>query len=170
MQANIEHRLNGMAAEVLARSSSLVTPVIPGALADWLVEAKFYNGYFLGPRNPPASIDRQIAEAATDLDDCAVEMFLNKVHLQDDLDDGYPPQEVVLIYLAVCEYFARYLVKNRITPPLLLWYSTDAFDPEAEFPSHTMSFGFSRSARDHYYLDVFEGPEARIGTKITLAL
>lgn len=159
-----------MAAEVVARSARLITPAIPKALADWLVEANFHNGYFLGPRNPPASIDRQIAEAAAYLDAFSVEMFLNKVHLEDDLDEDYPAKDVVLIYLGVCNYFARYLVKNRITNPMLLWYSTDAFDLEAEFPSHTMSFGFPRSINDHYNLDVAEGPQVRISTKITLAL
>ncbi|MDQ0419270.1 hypothetical protein J2045_000280 [Peteryoungia aggregata LMG 23059] len=170
MQANIEHRYNTMAAEVVARSARIVTPVIPKALADWLVEARFYNGYFLGPRNPPTSIDRQIAEATTYLDAFSVEMLLNKLHLQDDLDDNYPAHDVVLIYLAVCDYFARYLVMNRITSPMLLWYSTDAFDPDAEFPSHTMSFGFPRSMSDYYPLDISEGSQVRIVTKITLAV
>ncbi|MDM9622455.1 hypothetical protein [Rhizobium sp. S96] len=169
MRADIGHRFNEMAAEIVARSTELVTPTIPKSLVDWLVEASFYNGYFLGPRNPPGSIDKQIAEATTDLDDFSVEMRLNKVHLQDDLDYAYPAQDMVLIYFSICDYFARYLVKNRITNPMLLWYSTDAFDPDAEFPSHTMSFGFPRSTSDYYTLDVSEGPQARIGTKITLA-
>ncbi|PYE91930.1 hypothetical protein C8J35_1321 [Rhizobium sp. PP-F2F-G38] len=170
MQANIEHRFNGMAAEVVARSARLVNPTIPTALIDWLVAASFYKGYFLGPRNPPASIDRQIAEAKKYLDDFSVEILLNKIHLQDDFDDDFPAQDFVLIYLAVCDYFARYLVKSRITKPMLLWYSSDAFGHDAEFPSHTMSFGFPRSTSDYYSLDVSEGTQARIGTKITLEL
>ncbi|WP_075292608.1 hypothetical protein [Pararhizobium arenae] len=170
MHADIGHRFNEMAADVVARSAGLFTPTLPKGLVDWLVEASFYNGYFLGPRNPPASIDKQTSEAATRLDDFSVEMFLNKIHLQDDLEDDYPAQDIILIYFAICDYFARYLVKNRITKPMLLWYSTDAFDADAEFPSHTMSFGFPRSTSDYYNLDVHEGPEVRIGTKITLAL
>lgn len=170
MYADIGHRFNRMAADVVSRSDGRITPAIPKGLADWLVGASFYNSYFLGPRNPQDSIDRQIADAAMDLDDFSVEMSLNKVHLQDDLDDSYPAQDVVLIYFSVCDYFARYLIKHSITNPMLLWYSTDAFDPSAEFPGHTMSFGFPRCTSDYSYLNVSEGPQARIATKITLTL
>ncbi len=169
MLAKIRHRFNEMAAEIVARSAGLVTPTIPEGLVDWLAGASFYNGYFLGPRNPPASIDKQIGDATKDLDDFSAEMRLNKIHLEDDLADDHPPQDIVLIYFAACDYFARYLVKNRITNPMLLWYSTDAFDPEAEFPTHTMSFGFPRSQSDYYTLDVSQYPRAYIGTKLTLS-
>lgn len=104
-----------MAAEIVARIAELVTPTIPKSLVDWLVEASFYNGYFLGPRNPPASIDKQIAEATTDLDDFSVEMRLNKVHLQDDLDDDYPAQDIVLIYFSVCDLPFRLTASSSST-------------------------------------------------------
>lgn len=146
-----------------------IGPTLPRGLGDWITQVDYYDGYFLGPRNPRNSVDEQITRAAEQLDDFSVEIMLNKVHLEDELGEGFPQSEYILIYFAICDYFASFLLKHGITKPMLLWYSTDAFEPDAEFPGHTMSFGFPRSENDYYYLDVESfRTEAVVGTQITI--
>lgn len=169
MQSKIEHFFNEKAASMLRGGAGRIGLPPPKSLCDWISQANFYEGYFLGPREPRASISRQIAEAAERLDDFSVEITLNKVHLEDDVDDGFPPNDYISMYFAVCDYFSRFLLGQGITKPMLLWYSTDAFESDAEFPSHTMSFGFPRSKKDYYFLDVESfRADAFVGTQITI--
>lgn len=167
--SNIEHFFNEKAADVLRNRASCFKVLVPENLTGWISKVEFYRGYFIGPREPRESTDRQIADAVERLDDFSVEMFLNKVHLEDDTPDNFPPADYVLIYFAVCDYFARYLLQHGVKKPMLLGYSTDAFETDAEYPSHTINFGFPRSDKDYYHLDVDDfGHDAVIWTLITV--
>lgn len=168
MQPKIEHFYNEKAANMLRKGVGRIDPRLPQDLRDWLTQAKFYDGYFLGPRTPRDSVNRQITRSAERLDDFSVEIMLNKLHLEDNLGKDLPPDEYIMVYFDICDHFARHILKQFITKTMLLWYSTDAFEADAEFPSHTMSFGFPRSENDYYYLDVESRTGAAVGTQITI--
>ncbi len=169
LHSKIEHFYNEKAASRLRYGAGGLGSKVPKRLSNWITQTEFYQGYFLGPRTPRTSIARQLAETAERLDDFSVEMTLNKIRLNDELGADFPPADFILIYFAVCDYFARFLVEHRITKPMLLWYSTDAFEPDAAFPSHTMSFGFPRLETDYSCLDVESfRADAVVGTRITI--
>ncbi|MGR8959830.1 hypothetical protein [Rhizobium leguminosarum] len=169
MHSKIEHFFNEKAGRLIQDSARRIGSPVPKGLSDWITQADFYNGYFLGPRDPRDSLMEQIVEAADRLDDFSVEMTLNKIHLEDELNAESQPDDCILVYFAVCDYFPRYLLERGVTKPLLLWYSTDVHEPDVEFPSHTMSFGFPRSEKDYYYLDVESfRADAVVGTQISI--
>lgn len=167
-QVTLQHFLNDKAYSVLSDTAFLEVIHQPSDnLQKWLDGISIHDGYLLSKLD---NTDKQIKDCKTYLDDdFAIEMQLNKIHLQDDYPEGLDKQHYLGLYIYICLFLQKFAIRNNIKNELILWYSTDDYNENEEYPSHTVSFAISRTEKNKYplrsenYRDVFH-----IGTSISV--
>lgn len=165
------HFLNEQAQiELSNRRYSEIEHEISQELVDWLEDISFDGKYLLGHlSNPSRQINNCVASNI--INEFDIEMTLNKIHLQDDYPEGLSKYRFIGIYFKICVFLQSFLLRSDLNREIICWYSTDSYNEETEYPSHTVSFALRRSDSPLYSLNGSNFPNVfHIGTLIGVSV
>ncbi|HLP66060.1 MAG TPA: hypothetical protein VK181_00920 [Rhizobium sp.] len=148
----IQHVLNETARHRMAGKTFNELMCDPSEnLKQWLSEISLRDGYFTSWGRDSENVINAAREYIADA--FSMEMHVNKIHLQDDYKDGLDVVRYIGIYFYICNFIQYYVMSNEAPSSVILWYSTDAYNEDEEFPSHTVSFAMERARHNRYPLD-----------------
>ncbi|WP_275789355.1 hypothetical protein [Pararhizobium gei] len=165
---SMQHFLNEKASLILSKKTFNeleCTPTIE--LKNWLDSISIRNGYLLSSLE---NQENQINSAKEYMDsEFAIEIHLNKIHLEDDYELDLEKHKYIGLYFYICCYMQQFLINKNLTEDVILWYSTDCYNENEEYPSHTASFALVRTDKDLYPLETMNyKDDFHIGTRISL--
>lgn len=164
----MQHFLNEKASLILSNKTFDELECAPSInLKKWLDGISIHNGYLLSPIENPES---QINSSKEYMDSqFSIEMHLNKIHLQDDYEFKLENEKYIGLYFYICSYMQQFLITRNLSSDVILWYSTDSYNENEEYPSHTSSFALVRTDKDLYPLESINYKnDFHIGTRISL--
>ncbi|SEM40379.1 hypothetical protein SAMN04487976_1451 [Xaviernesmea oryzae] len=147
----IKHFPNDLARQELSKISIFDLSQTPSDnLLRWMEKVSYNEGYLLSDIS-----DRnvQIITMRNFSNEFDTEMILNKINLEDDYEKGLSRSKYIGIYFSLCEYLLSLTIKFNLPAQIISRYSTDSYNDDEEFPSHTVSFGLQRSEDNLYVLD-----------------
>ena len=151
-QVTLQHFLNDKAYSVMSEKSFSEINCEPSdSLKEWLGGISIVNGYLISKIE---NAEQQIQNCKEYMkDEFWIEMHLNKIHLQDDYMERLPNEKYIGLYIYICNFFQKLIISGNSEISVVLWYSTDAYNEEEEFPSHTVSFAMERKESSAYPLN-----------------